>query len=221
MSRAGQAARTYLVWRMGEAVSLSTSRSGKRPNRPTWQRSLFRVWDALHRTARCNLKALIELRIAEQFRATQPRVARQHLRLAARAVRRAEAQRKLALDLIVATGTRSAYKPRDTFIVQHVVTNVFEWRMEVGAEVDELWQRLNEALALLPGALDDRDDDRPGVWTRGRLPRRFLTHALLAAADRIHALFKRRQRSKAAAPEDAPRRVSRGRAPPFLSAATL
>lgn len=49
--------------------------------------------------------------------------------------------------------------------------------------------------------------------------RRFLLRWNLSEI--IRALFKRRQRSCAAAPEDAPRKVSRGRAPPSLSACPL
>jgi hypothetical protein len=49
--------------------------------------------------------------------------------------------------------------------------------------------------------------------------RRFLLRSNLSEI--IRTLFKRRQRSKAATPEDAPRKVSRGRAPPLLSDCTL
>jgi hypothetical protein len=41
------------------------------------------------------------------------------------------------------------------------------------------------------------------------------------AGECIRALLRRRQRSRAAAPEDAPRKVSRGRAPPLLSACPI
>ena len=53
--------------------------------------------------------------------------------------------------------------------------------------------------------------------SRPQPPRRCIHDRTPSPTDRIEALFKRRRRSKAAAPEDAPRKVSRGRAPPSLA----
>ena len=57
--------------------------------------------------------------------------------------------------------------------------------------------------------------------SRPRPPRHSLIHRPVSVADRIEALFQRRRRSKAAAPEEVPRKPSRGRAPPFLEACSL
>jgi hypothetical protein len=89
-------------------------------------------------------------------------------------------------------------------------------------------------IAALTARLKDAGDELEELWANGvgprpkveppsrpKPPRHRLVHRPANAADRIEALFKRRRRSKAAAPEDAPRGVSRGRAPPSLAVCSL
>jgi hypothetical protein len=204
---------------VGKAVFSSASRLWTH-DPPEWKRSIFRVWDALARTCRFTQKAASELRASERLLATHPECARQHLRLASQAVRKADAQRERVCVYLIAAGSPGAYERCEEPLVQDAAFHAFERGMENGAELDAVSERLNRALADLPGT-SGIDDRRPHLPGGARLPRRFLTRGLLSAADRIRALFKRRQRFCAAAPEDAPRRVSRGRAPPSFAVCSI
>ena len=62
---------------------------------------------------------------------------------------------------------------------------------------------------------------RPTAPAHPAVSRAFLLHRTTLTLERSEVLFKRRRRFRPAVPEDAPRRVSRGRAPPLLSAASL
>ena len=182
---------------------------------PEWQRSIAIVRDALDREARWTRVAARELRTAERLGATHPKCALQHLRLASDALRKAEKQRERASVYLLAAGLPGASTPGDEPLLRFAAFRVLLRGNARGAELDAAWERLNEALAELPDNVRIEDSRRP-VPGGVRLPRRFLMRGLLSATERIDALFKRRQRSGAAAPEDAPRRISRGRAPPSL-----
>ena len=106
----------------------------------------------------------------------------------------------------------------------------------MAAALSETARRLLEVAAQL-AALSNRIDARSkeileeakAAAAEGReiidVPVRPIpSRALLLRSDPneiIRTLLQRRQRSKAVAPEDVPRRVSRGRAPPLLSDCTL
>ena len=76
-----------------------------------------------------------------------------------------------------------------------------------------------EVLALAEAGVGPQPKVEPP--SRPQPPPRQLLARPLQPGERIEALFQRRQRSKAAAPEDAPRNVSRGRAPPSPSDCAL
>lgn len=88
---------------------------------------------------------------------------------------------------------------------------------EVGARLadisDKLDARANEILLI--GEIVATERPRFTI-VRPIPPRAFLLHSNLAGL--LQSLFQRRQRATLAAPEDAPRKVSRGRAPPLLTA---
>ena len=96
--------------------------------------------------------------------------------------------------------------------------------------IEETQQEIDAVFALLREAFHEIDDlAEHGVGPvpkvepapRPRPPERQLICRPPRPTDRIEALFKRRQRWRSAAPEDAPRRLSRGRAPPSLSDCSL
>jgi len=95
--------------------------------------------------------------------------------------------------------------------------------VEMDREIAALSARLNEASEEVVELWENGIGPEPKVEppSRPKPPRRCLIHRPVSAGDRIEALFKRRRRSKAAAPEEAPRNVSRGRAPPSLEACSL
>ena len=95
--------------------------------------------------------------------------------------------------------------------------------VEIDREIAALSARLNEASEEVVELWENGVGPEPKVEppSRPKPPRRCLIHRPASAGDRIEALFKRRRRSKAAVPEDAPRRVSRGRAPPSLTVCSL
>jgi hypothetical protein len=65
-------------------------------------------------------------------------------------------------------------------------------------------------------------DERPVIAApRPAVPHWFLQYCPPLPADRIRLLLQRRRRPAQAVPTDAPRRVSRGRAPPFVSTCLL
>jgi uncharacterized membrane protein YccC len=123
---------------------------------------------------------------------------------------------------------------RTTIIMEALPETV---ELPVAAKVlSDIQQRLGEVgirLAELAAEIDQRSKDiledaetaaaegRPilGDPVRPIPPRRLFVLASLSEA--LKALLNRRQRSNAAASEDAPRKVSRGRAPPLLSACPI
>ena len=200
---------------VGEFVSRFAPRvcahCGKRHDPPYWQRSLFRSWEVLNRVARLTIRAATEVRFAERVRATDPAGARAHLRVASRAIRKAEAQREIHCGYLVLASRRGTYDPSDESHVEYCLETALERVIDASVWLTKVTERLNEILPTLP-AVPDFDD---------ACPPRFLAPRTVSVADRVLALFKRRQRRKTAAPEDAPRRISRGRAPPTLELCTL
>ncbi len=96
--------------------------------------------------------------------------------------------------------------------------------LEIGARFAELSNRIEQrSNEILEDAKAAAEDGRAVIDTPERPvpPRSFLLLLRSHVSESIRALLQRRQRSKAAAPEDAPRRVSRGRAPPSLSASPI
>jgi len=92
----------------------------------------------------------------------------------------------------------------------------------------------DEEIAAMSGRLAAASDEvmelaEDGVGPKPKIeppsrpvpPRLTLVRKPVDVAGRIEALRKRRRRSRAAAPEDVPRKLSRGRAPPSLQACSL
>jgi len=75
---------------------------------------------------------------------------------------------------------------------------------------------------VLRSAQEGAVDPRPVLPTRRPAAARwFLRYCPLPPSNRIRILLQRRRRPACTAPADAPRRVSRGRAPPFVSTCPL
>jgi len=84
-------------------------------------------------------------------------------------------------------------------------------------------EQLNVLMAeVLQWAKEGVVDPRPAVAApRPAAARWFLRYCPPLPSDRIWVLLQRRRRPARTTPADAPRRVSRGRAPPFLSTCSL
>ena len=188
---------------------------------PRWDRSIERVWIAVIGELRWSVKAVTALRVWHRIRGTDPESARLHLQRATRAAQVAENARGRAFIDLLAACQPGTFAPDEEPQLYDAAFAVMRSASDAGERLDILWERLRQAFAALAAAGDGTGDARPRLTARRRLARRALTYRLLGAAERIVARFKRRQRRKAAAPEDAPRRVSRGRAPPLLSDCSL
>jgi len=184
---------------------------------PRWDCSIDGVWRAVLTELRWSVKAATALRVWHRTRRSDPESARLHLQRATRAARVAENARERGFIDLLAAGQPGTFAPAEEQQLHDAAFAVMRTASDAGERLDLLWERLRQAFAALAAAGDGTGDARPRLRARRRLVRRALTYRLLGAAEGIIARFKRRQRRKAAAPEDAPRRVSRGRAPPLLS----
>ena len=182
----------------------------------TWGRPLASAWRAVFRYGRLTERAARFLSACQRLRETNPRRALLLLHRAAADVRKADELRGRAVCYVLDSG--QAEIPRHQLRrVRFCALDVLSESNEKGQRLDEVMEQLKQVTAALAGL--EVDEVRPSVsapWSRLPL-RRFLGRRLRSAAERILALFQRRQRSKAAAPADAPPKLSRGRAPPSFS----
>ena len=199
---------------MREAVSFADVDRADKPQRPT---SIEDAQDAVLAQLYWTVKSARSLVIVHRCKA-DPISARRHLEHSLRGARTAQRARESGVLCIVAAGlaggvigTPAEERQRNADL--DVVLRTFR---DAGARLDLIWEGLRQAFVALAGA----QDGRPWV-ERPRRKRRVLQYRLLQAAERILAHIKRRLRWKAAAAEDAPRRVSRGRAPPLLADCAL
>jgi len=210
---------------VGEAVikiapELSPSGRTGRGRFSAWFRTLGRVRKAIRRAGGLVEQASDALEACERRWTARPRLARRHLRRASKAVRKADELRGRALVGLSVAGGEAAQVPGETVRVTKASISIVQTSLATWVRLDEMMKRVEEASAAL-GVGDG--DNRPPVpkpaWPIP--PRRFLARWSRSVADRILALFKRRQRRTTAAPADAPRRVSRGRAPPSVAGCSL
>ena len=198
---------------IGEAASFF---GVDRAKLPRWDRSIDSSWKAVIKELRWSVKSVKALHVWHRTRRTDPASARLHMHRAMRAALIAERARERSAINLLAAGQPGTFEPGEERKVRHAAFQVIRSANKAGERLDLLWEKLQQAFAVLSPA----GDGRPHV-VRRRFARRVLRDRLRSAAERILARIKRRQRSRAAAPEDAPRRVSQGRAPPFPAAASL
>ena len=184
---------------------------------PRWETSIDSTWKAVLRELSWSVKAVKALRLWHLTRVADPVSARRHLERAIRAARMAENARERGAINLLAAGQPGTFQPGEERQLRHAAFQVLRTANQAGERLDLLWQKLQQAFDALAAS----GDGRSHVAVRPGVARRLLKQRLLSAAERILAHIKRRRPSQAAAPEDAPRRVSRGRAPPLLSAASL
>jgi hypothetical protein len=184
---------------------------------PRWDESIDRGWRAVIAELRWSVKAVKALALWHRTWMADPASARLHLHRATRAARAAENARERGAISLLAAGQPGTFEPGEERQVRHAAFQMIRTANQAGERLDLLWEKLQQAFAALAAA----GDGRIYIAPRPGLARRILRFRLLTVAQRILAHIKRRQRRKAAAPEDAPRRVSRGRAPPLLSDCSL
>ena len=158
--------------------------------------------------------------------AREPIRAMHHMPHAANWFSRATTEYALAVELMERTTLIMDMLP-ETVDIDAATRVIFD----IGRRLAEI----GEALALLSSRIDRRSKellaDARAAVAEGRpillddpvrpIPDRAFLLRNAEVTESLHALWKRRQRSSAAAPEDAPRKVSRGRAPPLLSDCAL
>ena len=149
----------------------------------------------------------------ERVRAAHPGLARRYLRRASKDVRKADELRAVAFLNLLGYGLEVDV---DFQFPPSEMVRILAAAIQVTKASLGLWKRLDAMLKQVEAISAElaEHDARPRLTIPPASRRRFLVYRLRSAAVRILAFLKRRQRSKAAAPEDAPRRVSRGRAPP-------
>jgi hypothetical protein len=180
-----------------------------------WRRYIASTWDAV-RIASDRVECASHLMaVCDSVRGAHPRLARSYLRRAEKNVGLAYELKIHTFMCLLATGIEYDYPPSE-------MVRIISFALQVVKASDGLWQRLDAMLKRIQTVSAELGPDvRPRVPVCTALQRHHLAQRLRSMAVRILAFLQRRQRSRAAAPEDAPRRVSRGRAPPFLSAATV
>ena len=184
------------------------------PERGCWRRYIERGWEAVRLASERAEHAVRALAACEHAGSAHPRRARRHLHAASKDVAVAAELRLDAWMSLLAAGIEEEHSSREMVAIISAVLQVVKASAALWKRLDDLRKRVETVGAVL--AIGDL---RPRVAIPSAARRRVLADRLRSAAVRILAFLKRRQRSSAAAPEDAPRRVSRGRAPPFLPAA--
>ena len=217
--------KAYLVC-VGEAVletasDLDPKYAHARGTASAWYRTLRGVRAFIRHAYELIDEASADLEACNRLMLWHPRSARRHLRRASKAVRKADELRGHAFIGLCNAGTEAQQVPGETVrAVKASIPIVWEGNA-MGSRLDALMTRLRFAAADLEEVLPDDGRSRM-PQPASRLPRRrFLAHWSLSATSRILALFKRRRRRTPATPADAPRNVSRGRAPPSLEACFL
>jgi hypothetical protein len=106
---------------------------------------------------------------------------------------------------------------------ERLIAATARW-IDAARQLCEARIRFDETFAPLKELAKNPDaelDPRPRIPTPRPRSRWFLQYCPPQPADRIRLLLTRRRRSAVPRPADAPRRVSRGRAPPFASICLL
>ena len=181
---------------------------------PRWDRSIDSTWKAVIRELRWSVKSVKALHLWHRTRRTDPASARLHLGRATRAAQVAENARERGAVHLLAAGQPGTFRPGEEQQLTDAAVAVLRSANQAGERLDLLWDKLQQVFVFLAVNGDGRTD----AAIRPAVARRVLRYRLLSAAERILARIKRRQRSRAAAPEEAPRKLSRGRAPPLLPA---
>ena len=156
--------------------------------------------------------------------ARDPLRAMHHLPPAARWLQRANEQYTIAADDMNRAVHIMTMAPQQVEgdVAAHALMDIVERLGEISAQLAELSERLEErSKETLADALAAAEEGRPliGAPVRPIPPRSFFLRPNVGEV--LRALLTRRQRSKAAAPEDVPRKRSRGRAPPLRSACPI
>ena len=216
---AGAAAQTYLLPFMEEFFCTCDCGDAKMPARgeafPRWAAILDLGWRCMRQSDRLVDRAAADLQAAERLHSRHPDRARRRLVAASVALRKADRLRGRTFEAVW-FGDREC-PPDQMPLRDHASIHAFWDGMRVFARLDQVWEQVRQAIAVLDAEGVDDGRSRIPSWPPVRR-RDALRRGSLIARDRILALLKRRERSKAAAPEDAPRKASRGRAPPALAA---
>lgn len=208
------------------------SRVARRERRPSWVRPLRRLRRALDASFRLIDSTQRAVEVSEQFAAKRPVRASRALRRASDRLIEANVRIDVALRGVLHTDGCIRLAPERAIAARELLDTAtcrlleaVEQHRVVLSELQELDARLTASLEqglVQPEREHPSADRRPRIVIVPRpvLARPFLTYRRSTARDRIASVPLRRRPKAPVATGDAPRQISRGRAPP-LSATCL